>query len=130
MGETLGLTRRDHLPPFFYPLYVTPPFPGADTTDGRSSTRVRLHSRICASVIAPTPMAAAHGLPPTFPAIRQSRDRRPTGLTVTFPALLTRGDSESPLGLNRRELVQVVVSLAHKRDPEISYLRHIASVHV
>ena len=73
MGETLGFIRRDHFPPFFLPAVCRTPFPGADTTDGRSSTRVRLHSRICASVIAPTPMAAAHGLPPTLTAIRQSR---------------------------------------------------------
>ena len=73
-----------------------------------------------------------------FPSHQTVTDRRPTGLTVTFPALLTarqnvarhRGDSESLLGLNRRDLVQLFVSLAHKRDPELSYLRHIASVHV
>ena len=69
----MGFITHDHFPPFFLPAACRYPFPGADTTDGRSSTRVRLHSRICASVIAPTPMAAAHGLPPTFPAIRQSR---------------------------------------------------------
>ena len=73
MGETIGFISHDHFPPFFLPAACGPPFPGADTTDGRSSTRVRLHSRICASVISPTPMAAAHGLPPTFRAIRQSR---------------------------------------------------------
>ena len=74
-----------------------------------------------------------------FPSHQSVTGRRPTGLTVTFSRPFDgplerrpspRGDGKSRLSLNRRELVQSFVSLAHKRALELRYLTHIANVHV
>ena len=73
MGETMGFITHDHFPPFFLPAACRTPFPGADTTDGRSSTHVRLHSRIRASMMDPTPMVTAHRAYSTVAIISRSQ---------------------------------------------------------
>ena len=57
MGETIGFISHDHFLPFFLPAACGPPFPGAD---GHPSSCARLHSRIRASMMDPTPMVTAH----------------------------------------------------------------------
>ena len=56
--------------PFFHPLRVDPPSPGAD---GHPSARARLHSRMSSSLTAPTPMAVSNGPYTTITVINWSR---------------------------------------------------------
>ena len=64
MGETLGFIRRDHFPHF------RNPFPRAD---GHPSSRARLHSRLRASMMDPTPMVTANRAYSTVAIINRSQ---------------------------------------------------------
>ena len=77
---------------------------------------------------------------PDYPSHQAVMGRRPTGLTVTFSRPFDgpvrtivarhRGDSKSHLSLNRRELAQLFVAWAQKRDLALCYITHIANAHV